>query len=65
MFFGEDLTQLAFIGMVVVAVGGVALALLFPLLSGGNAQQRLKAIAENKKTGTAQKSGAFNRIVEG
>lgn len=65
MYFGEDLTQLAFISMVVVAVGGVALALLFPLLTGGSAQQRLKAIAENKKTGTAQKSGAFSRIVEG
>ena len=65
MFFGEDLTQLAFIGMVVVAVGGVALALLFPLLSGGNAQQRLKAVAENKKAGSTQKSGAFNRLVEG
>jgi tight adherence protein B len=65
MFFGGDLTQLAFIGMVVVAVGGVALALLFPLLSGGNAQQRMKAIAENKKAGHAQKQGTFNRIVEG
>ncbi|MCB1431526.1 MAG: type II secretion system F family protein [Alphaproteobacteria bacterium] len=51
--------------MVVVAVGGVALALLFPLLSGGNAQQRLKAVAENKKAGSTQKSGAFNRLVEG
>ena len=65
MFFGDDLTQLAFIGMVIVAVGGAALALLFPLLSSGNSQQRLKAIAENKKPGAVQKSSAFGRLVEG
>jgi tight adherence protein B len=65
MFFGDDLTQLAFIGMVVVAVGGVALALLFPLLSGGNTQARLKAIAENKKAVSSQKQNAFSRLVDG
>jgi tight adherence protein B len=65
MFFGDDLTQLAFIGMVIVAVGGVALALLFPLLSGGNAQQRMKAISENKKTGNTQKQGALSKFMEG
>ena len=66
MYFGDDLTQLVFIGMVIVAVGGVALALLFPLLNGGNQQQRLKAIAENKKTMSAgQKQSAFSRLVDG
>ena len=67
MFFGENLNQLAFIAMVAVAVGGVALALLFPLLSGGNVQARMKAIAESKKGGTvsAQKSSAFSRLGEG
>ena len=65
MFFGDDVTQLVFIGMVIVAVGGAALALLFPLLSGNSTQQRMKAIAENKKGGTAQKQSAFNRLVEG
>jgi len=65
MNFGDDLTQIVFIGMVIVAVGGVALALLFPLLSGGNSQQRLKAIAENRKPGAAQKGGAFARLAEG
>lgn len=66
MFFGDDLTQLAFIGMVVVAVGGVALALLFPLLTGGNSQARLKAIAENKKaTAGPKQGGALGRFVDG
>lgn len=65
MFFGDDLTQLAFIAMVIVAVGGAALALLFPLLAGNNAQERMKAIAENKKTGAPQRQSAFNRLVDG
>lgn len=67
MFFGENLTQLAFIAMVAVAVGGVALALLFPLLTGGNVQARMKAIAESKKGGapSVQKSSAFSRMVDG
>ena len=34
-FFGEDLTQVAFIFMVAVAVGGVAFALLQPLVRDG------------------------------
>ncbi len=66
MYFGEDLNQIAFIGMVVIAVGGMALALLFPLLTNGSAQQRLKAIAENKKTSSQpQKQGAFSRLMDG
>jgi tight adherence protein B len=65
MFFGENLIQLAFIGMVAVAVGGVALALLFPLLSNGNVQARMKAIAENKKGNSAPKQSTMSRIVDG
>ena len=67
MFFGEDLKQFAFIAMVAIAVGGVAIALLFPLLSGGNIQARMKAIAENKKIGTAQvpRQSMLNRLVDG
>ena len=64
MNFGEDLTQLAFIGMVVVAVGGVALALLFPLLSGGDASKRVQAIAENKKGNNSAKSGALAKMMD-
>ena len=67
MYFGEELTQLVFIGMIVVAVGGVALALLFPLLTGGNAQARMKSIAENRKSGPnqAQRQSVMNRLVDG
>jgi tight adherence protein B len=65
MFFGADLTQLAFIAMVAVAVGGVALALLFPLISGGGAEARVRAIAENRKAMSAQKQSAFSRLVDG
>ena len=63
MYFGQDITQLAFIFMVVVAVGGVALALFFPLLSSGTATKRVKAIAENKKASSA-KSNALNKLVD-
>ncbi len=67
MFFGEDLTQIVFIGMVVVAVGGMALALLFPLLGGGSAEARVKAIAEAKKGGNSQpqRQSALSRLMEG
>lgn len=64
-YFGIELTQLVFIGMVVLAVGGVALALLFPLLTGGSVQSRMRAIADNKKGGgSQQKTSAFGRLVE-
>jgi tight adherence protein B len=62
MYFGEDLAQLAFIGMVIVAVGGVALALLFPLLSSGDAAKRVKAISESKKT--QPKQGAMSKLLD-
>ncbi len=66
MFFGENLTQIAFIGMVVVAVGGMAVALLFPLMTNGSAEQRVKAIAENRKNGPqVQKQSTFSRLVDG
>ena len=63
MYFGQDITQLAFIFMVVVAVGGVALALFFPLLSSGTAAKRVKAIAENKKSQGA-KANALSKLVD-
>ena len=65
MIFGDDLTQLAFIGMVVVAVGGVALALLFPLISSGASQARVRAIAENKKNASGPKQSSFSWLVDG
>lgn len=50
MFFGEDLSSIAFIIMVALAVGGAAIALLFPLLSNNTGSNRVKAIATGKKT---------------
>jgi tight adherence protein B len=64
MYFGADITQLAFIVMVAVAVGGVALALLFPLISGGNNEARVKAIAESRRTAQPKQS-AMSRFVDG
>ena len=32
MFFGQDISQVAFVFMVAVAVGGMALAIFFPAL---------------------------------
>ena len=63
MFFGQDITQLAFVFMVVVAVGGVALALFFPLLNSGTAAKRVKAIAENKKA-LSTKSNVLSKLVD-
>ena len=63
MYFGDDLAQLAFIAMVVIAVGGVALALFYPMLSDRSASQRVKAIAESKKGG-AQKGGTFSKFMD-
>jgi tight adherence protein B len=64
MYFGADISQLAFIVMVAVAVGGVALALLFPLISGGNNEARVKAIAESRRTAQPKQS-AMSRFVDG
>jgi tight adherence protein B len=64
MYFGADISQLALIVMVAVAVGGVALALLFPLISGGNNEARVKAIAESRRTAQPKQS-AMSRFVDG
>ena len=64
MYFGEDVTQLAFIAMVVVAVGGVALALFFPMLTNGDVSKRVKAIADAKKGNTAAKAGMMSKLMD-
>jgi tight adherence protein B len=64
MFFGEDLTQLAFIAMVIVAVGGVALALLYPLLTRGGSAKRVKAISEGKKGGSPARQSVASRFLD-
>jgi tight adherence protein B len=63
MYFGTDLAQIAFIAMVVVAVGGVALALFYPMLSDGGANKRIRAIAESKKT--PNQKGALSKFMDG
>ena len=62
MFFGENLVQIAFIAMVAVAVGGAAVALLFPLMTDGSAQARMRAVAENRKA--APKQSMMSRFVD-
>jgi tight adherence protein B len=64
MLIGEDITQLAFIAMVVVAVGAVVLALLFPLFSGSSSSKRLRAISEGRK-GNLGKQAVSARRAEG
>jgi tight adherence protein B len=49
MEFGADVKNLAFTFMVAIAVGGVALAVLFPMLSGSEAAKRVDQITTGKK----------------
>jgi tight adherence protein B len=62
MEFGGDLAGLAFMFMVAVAVGGLALAVLFPFFSSDKSGQRLEQIADGKKE---SKSNSFRaRLAE-
>ena len=66
MYFGQDVTQLAFIGMVAVAVGGVVLALIYPMIAGDTAARRVKSVVENKKIGaTPARQSALSRFMDG
>jgi tight adherence protein B len=49
MEFGADVKNLAFTFMVAIAVGGVALAILFPMLSGAETAKRVEQISTGKK----------------
>jgi tight adherence protein B len=49
MDFGEDLIGYAFMFVVVIAVGGLALAILYPFLTANRAGKRLEQIADGKK----------------
>lgn len=64
MYFGEDITQLAIYAMIAVAVAGVVLALIYPMLSGGTASRRVKAIAENSKVAAAPKTSWKSRLFD-
>ena len=45
MFFGEDLTSIALIVMIALAVGGVIFAIIYPMLAGSASASRIKAVA--------------------
>ncbi len=64
MYFGEDITQLAIYAMIAVAVAGVVLAIIYPMLSGGTASRRVKAIAENSKVAAAPKTSWKSRLFD-
>jgi tight adherence protein B len=49
MEFGGDVAGIAFMFMVAVAVGGLALAVLYPMLSSNKAGKRFESIADGKK----------------
>ena len=47
--FGMEITDLAFLFTVAVAVGGLLIAIVFPMISANNASRRVDAIATGKK----------------
>lgn len=47
--FGLEITDLAFVFTVAVAVGGLLIAVVFPMISGSNSARRIDAIASGKK----------------
>ena len=53
MFFGDDLTSLAFMGMVALAVGGVIFAIIYPMLAGSASAGRIKAVGGTRKDGSS------------
>jgi tight adherence protein B len=62
MEFGGNLTDIAFTVMVALAVGGMALAVLYPFLAGSAASSRVSQVAENKRDGKA--TGIRARLAE-
>lgn len=63
--FGQDITQIAFLVMVAVSVGGVIMAVVFPMLSSDGASKRVKQIVEAKKNASPQRQSALSRLMEG
>ncbi|MGE3830479.1 MAG: hypothetical protein AB7F76_05730, partial [Parvibaculaceae bacterium] len=61
--FGIELSQLAFLFMIAVAVGGIMFAILYPfLISDGANKKRVKAIADTGRTQT-KASGLRARLL--
>jgi Flp pilus assembly protein TadB len=54
MFFGQDISQIAFVFMVAIAVGGMALAVFFPLFASASASKRIQAVTSTSKTPARQ-----------
>ena len=44
MFFGQDISQIAFVFMVAVAVGGMALAIFFPFFTKRRRQSEFRQL---------------------
>ncbi len=62
MEFGGDIKDLAFMFTVAIAVGGMAIALLYPLMTANKAGKRVEKISEGKKDGKG--SSLRNRFLE-
>jgi tight adherence protein B len=54
MIFGQDITQIAFVFMAAVAVGGLALAILYPMFVGPSASARIQSVTSNARTPAKQ-----------
>jgi tight adherence protein B len=52
--FGQDLSQIAFVFMVAIAVGGMALAVFFPLFAGAAASKRIQSVTSSVKAPARQ-----------
>jgi tight adherence protein B len=62
MEFGGDMKNIAFMFTVAIAVGGLAIAILYPMMTANRASKRVELIAESKKDG---KGNSFrNRFAE-
>jgi tight adherence protein B len=64
MLFGQDLTTIAFIAIVVVGVLGLVLGVLMPMFSGDNSASRLKAVSGGKKLETSSGGGFRGMFAE-
>ena len=62
MFFGQDISQIAFVFMVAVAVGGVAFAIFFPLFANALASKRIQAVTSTAKMPVKQ--SLRSRLIE-
>jgi len=59
MLFGEDLTNIALIAMVTLAVGGIIFAVMYPWLMGSQSESRIKAVS-----GSAREHPGRSKLLE-